>query len=160
MKVEPSTRMRWSPGFRGAWATGAGAVDVEEVLVVSEEPMAHICRAPCPIASRATAIRGSGDAATPSVYRYSVDYDWDLSKHQKNLRERGLGFDQASRIFRGDAFAWIDDRFDYGETRMRVLGEVDGELLHVVYTDRGDLRWIISARRASRKERREWHDAH
>lgn len=88
-----------------------------------------------------------------------MDFDWDVPKHQKNLLERGIGFDQASRIFRGETDAWVDDRFDYGETRMRVLGEVNGELLHVVYTDRGDLRWIISARRASRKERRRWYDA-
>lgn len=88
-----------------------------------------------------------------------MDFEWDAPKHQKNLRERGIGFDQASRIFRGEMDAWVDDRVDYGETRMRVLGKVDGELLHVVYTDRGDLRWIISARRASRKERRRWYDA-
>ena len=77
-------------------------------------------------------------------------FDWDEPKHQRNLRERGIGFDQAARVFRGDTIDWIDDRFDYGETRIRALGEVDGELLHVVYTDRGDVRWIFSARRASR----------
>jgi uncharacterized DUF497 family protein len=33
-------------------------------------------------------------------------------------------------------------------------------VLHVVYTDRGDVRWIISARVASRKERRLWRLEH
>lgn len=88
-----------------------------------------------------------------------MEFDWDEPKHQKTLRERGIGFDQAARIFRGAVIHWTDDRRDYGETRQRALGVVDGELLHVVYTDRGDLRWIISARRASRKERRLWRDA-
>jgi uncharacterized DUF497 family protein len=37
-----------------------------------------------------------------------------------------------------------------------VIGQVDANVLHVVYTDRGDVRWIISARPASRKERRQW----
>jgi len=33
-----------------------------------------------------------------------------------------------------------------------------GHILHVVYTQRGDVRWIISARMANKKERRKWHD--
>ncbi|MBA3516178.1 MAG: BrnT family toxin [Rhizobiales bacterium] len=83
-------------------------------------------------------------------------FGWDDPKHQRNIRERAFGFDRATRVFESRTIVWVDDRFAYGETRMRALGEVDGELLHVVYTDRGDIRWIISARRASRKERRSW----
>jgi uncharacterized DUF497 family protein len=83
-------------------------------------------------------------------------FAWDASKHLKNEHDRGIGFDYASRIFRGRPIEWIDDRFDYGETRVRVIGQVDANVLHVVYTDRGDVRWIISARLASRKERRQW----
>jgi len=50
-----------------------------------------------------------------------------------------------------------DDRRDYGEARVRAIGEVDGVVLHVVFTDRGDVRRIISARLADRKERARWH---
>lgn len=85
-------------------------------------------------------------------------FGWDENKHRKNVRERGFGFRRAARIFQGTVVEWVDDRFEYGELRMRALGELEGELLHVVYTDRGDVRWIISARRASRKERRIWRD--
>ena len=46
---------------------------------------------------------------------------------------------------------------DYGEARVRAIGEADGLVLHVVFTDRGDVRRIISARLASRKERERWH---
>ena len=83
-------------------------------------------------------------------------FAWDDQKHRRNQRERAIGFDYASRIFRGQPLEWIDDRFDYGEVRVRAIGQVDANVLHVVYTDRADVRWIISARLASRKERRQW----
>jgi uncharacterized DUF497 family protein len=52
---------------------------------------------------------------------------------------------------------WPDNRKDYGERRIRAVGESSGELLHVVYTRRGDTVRIISARRANQKERALWH---
>jgi uncharacterized DUF497 family protein len=69
-----------------------------------------------------------------------MKFAWDEPKHRKNQRERGLGFDYASRIFRGRPIEWIDSRVDYGETRIRAIGQVDSNVLHVVYTDRGDVR--------------------
>jgi uncharacterized DUF497 family protein len=50
----------------------------------------------------------------------------------------------------------IDNRQDYGETRIKAIGEVDGVILVVIYTDREDVRWIISARKANKKERALW----
>jgi uncharacterized DUF497 family protein len=83
-------------------------------------------------------------------------FAWDDQKHRKNIEERGLGFEYAAGIFEGPTIEWIDDRMDYGEVRIRAIGEVEPDILHVVYTDRGDVRWIISARSASRKERKSW----
>ncbi len=51
----------------------------------------------------------------------------------------------------------VDERIDYGETRVVVVGMVGGGLVSVVYTDEDETRRIISARVASRKERRLWH---
>jgi uncharacterized DUF497 family protein len=48
---------------------------------------------------------------------------------------------------------------DYGEIRRRIVGLVNGVFLTVIYTERGDIVRIISARRASRAERREYEDA-
>ncbi|MFM8606595.1 MAG: BrnT family toxin [Hyphomicrobiales bacterium] len=59
-------------------------------------------------------------------------------------------------IFDGPVQTVIDDRKDYGEVRLIALGEVDGVVLVVVYTDRGDVRRIISARYANKKERELW----
>ena len=46
----------------------------------------------------------------------------------------------------------IDEREDYGEERINVLGMRQGVILHVTYTERGDRIRIISARRATRHE--------
>jgi uncharacterized DUF497 family protein len=82
-----------------------------------------------------------------------MEFEWDDRKSQANLFRRGFGFDFAARIFEGDVIERVDDRRDYGEERIVALGCVDGEWLVVVYTWRGEARRIISARKASRRER-------
>jgi len=81
---------------------------------------------------------------------------FDVAKHERNLRERGFGFDYAALIFDGPTFEWPDRRRDYGEERIIAIGGVGPDVLTVVYTDRGETRRIISARRANTKERRLW----
>ena len=83
-------------------------------------------------------------------------FDWHDGKHERNLRERGFGFDFAAMIFEGRVLTQIDSRQDYGEVRVKAIGAVDGIVLVVVYTDRDDVRWIISARKANKKERALW----
>ena len=83
-------------------------------------------------------------------------FEWDDAKHERNRRERGFGFDHAVRIFAGPVLERADTRRAYGEVRVQALGETGGDALVVVYTDRGEARRIISARRANRKERELW----
>lgn len=85
-----------------------------------------------------------------------MQFEWDQTKSDRNRRERGFGFDYAALIFAGRVAEWEDDREDYGETRVRAVGRAGDDLLHVVYTDRGQTRRIISARLASKKERTLW----
>jgi uncharacterized DUF497 family protein len=80
-----------------------------------------------------------------------VRLDWDAAKSERNRQERGFGFAFAALIFEGATLEWPDDRCDYGEVRVRAIGQVDGLVLHVVFTDRGDVRRIISARLADRR---------
>ena len=47
-----------------------------------------------------------------------------------------------------------DTRNDYGEERFNVIGIVDGYVLHVTDTMRGEVGRIFSARLVSRKERK------
>jgi uncharacterized protein len=83
-------------------------------------------------------------------------FEWDEDKSRRTLSARGFGFDYAARIFLGATLEKEDTRQDYGELRMQAIGQVDEDILFVVYTDRGDTRHIISARLASRKERKQW----
>jgi uncharacterized DUF497 family protein len=90
-----------------------------------------------------------------------MDFDWHQAKSEACRCERGFDFAYAARVFAGPVLEQVDDRRDYGEVRMRALGEIEGSLYVVVFTDRLDadgapVRWIISARQAHQKERRKW----
>jgi uncharacterized protein len=81
------------------------------------------------------------------------NFEWRDKKAAKNLREHGIAFDKAVKVF-ADPFAveWIDEREAYGEERCILLGMCEGVILHVTYTERGERIRIISARRAERHE--------
>jgi uncharacterized protein len=83
-------------------------------------------------------------------------FEWDEAKSKRTLSERGFGFDYAARIFLGPTLEKQDDRRDYGEVRVQAIGRVGDDVLLAVYTDRSGARHIISARLASRKERKSW----
>jgi uncharacterized protein len=83
-----------------------------------------------------------------------MDFEWDEAKNRRNLAKHGICFEEAARVFAGPTLREGDDRGAHGEIRFRVFGMVAGRLLCVVYTMRQDCVRIISARRASRAERR------
>lgn len=86
-----------------------------------------------------------------------MDFEWDEAKSRKNRRERGFGFGFAKLIFSGPTVEEVDESMSYGELRIQAIGMAEGRLLLVVYTDRGDVRRIISARMATPGERAQWH---
>ncbi len=65
-----------------------------------------------------------------------------------------MTFEQAAYAFH-DLFAveWIDETADYGEERGILLGMSGGQILSVVYTERGERLRIISARSATKYEK-------
>ena len=77
---------------------------------------------------------------------------FDPNKSAKNARERGLPFELAAELEWDRAVTSEDDRFAYGETRMVALVPLKGRLHVVCYTQRGDVRWIISFRKANARE--------
>lgn len=84
------------------------------------------------------------------------EFEWDPAKEERNIRERDLDFRTASRIWDGMVLEKIDDRQDYGETRVLAFGTLNGRLMAVLYTRRGARRRIISARKANRREQRRY----
>ena len=83
-----------------------------------------------------------------------LDFEWDDAKAAANFRKHGVTFEQAAYAFR-DPFAveWIDKSAVYGEERVILLGMSGGQILSVVYTERGERLRIISARRATKHEK-------
>jgi uncharacterized DUF497 family protein len=83
-----------------------------------------------------------------------MKYVWDKRKGRGNVARHGIAFEDAIRIFEGPTLERVDDRFDYGETRIYAIGVVDGLEITLIYTDVSETeRRIISAWRAERHER-------
>jgi len=87
-----------------------------------------------------------------------LKFEWDRAKAEANWKKHGVSFELAKSAFK-DPFAieFLDDREDYGESRLILIGTAEGEvLLYVAYTERDDRIRIISARRATQYEQDEY----
>ncbi|MBI1956496.1 MAG: BrnT family toxin [Acidobacteria bacterium] len=85
-------------------------------------------------------------------------FEWDQRKAAANLKKHGVSFPEATTVFRDPLSITISDpdRSD-SESRFVDLGlSHRGRLLVVSYIERGDYIRIISARCASRSERRQY----
>ena len=87
-----------------------------------------------------------------------MEFEWDKAKSQKCFAECGFDFAFAARVFDGRFVAFEDARRLYGETRKNAIGLIEGLLYTVTFTDRAGACRIISARRASKQERRIWRE--
>jgi uncharacterized DUF497 family protein len=63
---------------------------------------------------------------------------------------RGFGFDHATAIFIAPTLEAQDTRRDYGEVRVQAIGRAGDDILYVVYSDRNEVRRVISARLANK----------
>jgi len=82
-----------------------------------------------------------------------MEIEFDPSKDAVNFAVHGISLAAAAELLGGLTVERIDDRFDYGETRIIALGEIAGRLFVCVYTRRGEVFRPISLRPANRKER-------
>ena len=82
-------------------------------------------------------------------------FEWDPKKARRNLAIHGVSFDEASTAFRDPPSITIDDPLHSGdEERSVLLGHSHrNRLLVIVHTGRGDRIRLISARRATNRER-------
>lgn len=88
----------------------------------------------------------------------SLRFEWDEKKANHNIEKHGVPFEDAATVLGDPLSLTIDDPMHSREEQRSVtVGEsVKGELLVVVHTDREDLIRIISARKATRRERRDY----
>jgi uncharacterized DUF497 family protein len=87
-----------------------------------------------------------------------MDISFDPEKRATTLKDRGLDFADAWLVFEGDTATIIDDRFDYGEIRYLTGGYLNGRMVVVIWTQRGEARQIISMRHCHAKEERKWRE--
>jgi len=78
--------------------------------------------------------------------------EFDSVKDGINLTKHGVSLGLAMQLDWDAALVWEDDRFTYGETRMIALAPAVDTLYYVAFVDRGEVRRIISLRRAERRE--------
>ena len=89
--------------------------------------------------------------------RPAWEYEWDEEKNRASVARGRPDFSEVAKFKWDTAVYWESDRFD--ETRWLAVGYLDETLHVVVYTIRDDRRRIISFRRASNRERRDYASA-
>ncbi|MFM2430964.1 MAG: hypothetical protein RLZZ511_2177 [Cyanobacteriota bacterium] len=94
-----------------------------------------------------------------------MEFEWDEAKRLSNLDKHGIDFLDVEEVFDGDIVTVEDDfptgtlreRSGYGERRFVTFGLLQGRVVAVVYTDRGDAMRLISVRKATQYEQRTYY---
>jgi uncharacterized DUF497 family protein len=69
-------------------------------------------------------------------YAMYIQFTWNEAKRISNLRDHGIDFLDAERVFKGLTYTYEDDRLPYGEQRFVTLGLLEGVLsLSCAYRD-------------------------
>lgn len=74
-------------------------------------------------------------------------------KRLRNLERHGIDFADCTAVFDSQMLVTLDRRKDYGEPRYIGIGILEGRIVTVIWTVRGDTIRLISARSAHAKER-------
>jgi len=88
-----------------------------------------------------------------------MEIEWDNNKAALNLIKHKIDFEDAKNIFLDPNRLEREDKRDYNEPRIQVIGIVNQVVLFVVYTKRNGRYRIISARRANKNERRQYYQS-
>jgi len=88
-------------------------------------------------------------------------FEWDENKELKNIKKHGIDFNTALHVF-GDPFriVWFDEEHSDDEDRYIMIGSINDRpcVLNISYTPRGEVIRLISARKATAKERMVYYD--
>jgi len=91
-----------------------------------------------------------------------VIYEWDSRKAQKNLQKHALSFDEATSAFLDPmAITFPDPDHSEAEDReITIASSGKGRVIFVSHCERAGHLRIVSARKATPKERRQYEQAH
>ena len=84
--------------------------------------------------------------------------EFDPVKDASNQLKHGVSLALAAKLDWDAAWVWVDERIDYNEMRMIALAPKTETLYYVAFVNRGDVRRIISLRRANRREVKHYVD--
>jgi uncharacterized DUF497 family protein len=88
-------------------------------------------------------------------------FEWDAAKAAGNLSKHGVSFEEAATAF-GDPLSLTVDDLDHSADEFRFItvgSSAGGRVLVIVHTDRENVIRLISARLATRRERRNYEQA-
>ena len=89
-----------------------------------------------------------------------MDFEWDEAKADANEQKHGVTFTEAMTVFADPlSLTGYDPQHAEDEDRFITMGQsAQGRLLIISHTDRGEAIRIISAREASRREKKDYED--
>jgi uncharacterized DUF497 family protein len=99
----------------------------------------------------------------------NLRFEWDEAKNAANRRKHGISFEEAAHVFRDPFHLSVQDRHEGGEERWQTIGMI-GQLLAVLVAHTYRLAGedgltiecirVISARRATKAQRRRYENEH
>ena len=85
------------------------------------------------------------------------NFEWDDEKYKINIKKHGIYFEDAARVFLDkNSIYYYDELHSEYEDRIKIIGMVEN-VLTVIYTERGEVNRIISARPADKYERNDYY---
>ncbi len=90
-----------------------------------------------------------------------IEVEWDSGKDSTNQRKHGISFENAASVFFDPLSLTVkDSEHSSTEIRYNVIGSTqNGELLVVTFTEREIRLRIISARLATRSEKKDYEES-
>ena len=88
------------------------------------------------------------------------EFEWDDDKAKSNLKKHGVSFEEAATIFNDPRIATISDP-DHSEQEERFVSlgmSFIQRLLSVIHTERAERTRLISARKATKSERKTYEN--
>ncbi len=86
-----------------------------------------------------------------------MEFEWDAKKNDSNIKKHGISFEEAKDVF-DDMNSFTEQTNKKDELRFKKTGLILKKLFTVIYTIRGKIIRIISARRANKLEEKKYND--
>ena len=91
-----------------------------------------------------------------------IVFEWDENKAEINKQKHGISFDEAQTVFTDDLLVMkLDINHSNTEERLLLIGtSINNQVIVISYTERGDRIRLISARKATRNERKQYEEGY